>query len=132
VTAVLVEQNEPVEKGTPLFQFDSRPYEYHVRQLEAQLAKAKLHEELRAVHYCTLLQLHVALGGKGVSMQVRRIYIWGLGALLAGCSMASGPLSSPPVPADPGEAANVTVYRDTDPDDAASRMVFTINGEGTY
>jgi len=41
VTAVLVEQNVPVEKGTPLFQFDRRPYEYKVRQLEAQLAKAK-------------------------------------------------------------------------------------------
>ncbi|MCG6867953.1 MAG: biotin/lipoyl-binding protein [Gammaproteobacteria bacterium] len=41
VTAVLVEQNVPVKKGTPLFQFDRRPYEYKVRQLEAQLAKAK-------------------------------------------------------------------------------------------
>jgi multidrug resistance efflux pump len=41
VTAVLVEPNVPVKKGTPLFQFDRRPYEYKVRQLEAQLAKAK-------------------------------------------------------------------------------------------
>jgi multidrug resistance efflux pump len=41
VTAVLVEQNVHVKKGTPLFQFDRRPYEYKVRQLEAQLAKAK-------------------------------------------------------------------------------------------
>jgi multidrug resistance efflux pump len=41
VTAVLVDQNVPVKKGTPLFQFDRRPYEYKVRQLEATLAKAK-------------------------------------------------------------------------------------------
>ena len=41
VTAVLVEPNVPVKKGTPLFQFDRRPYEYKVRQLEAQLAEAK-------------------------------------------------------------------------------------------
>jgi hypothetical protein len=49
-----------------------------------------------------------------------------------GCSMASGPISPPPVPADPGSAANVTVYRDTRPEDDAARMVFTINGDGTY
>jgi multidrug resistance efflux pump len=41
VTAVLVEPNVHVKRGTPLFQFDRRPYEYKVRQLEAQLAKAK-------------------------------------------------------------------------------------------
>ena len=41
VTEVLVQQNVPVKKGQPLFQFDQRPYEYKVRQLEAQLAKAK-------------------------------------------------------------------------------------------
>lgn len=41
VTAVLVEPNVPVKKGQPLFQFDRRPYEYKVRQLEAQLAQAK-------------------------------------------------------------------------------------------
>ena len=37
VTAVLVKANDPVKKGQPLFQFDRRPYEYQVRQLEAQL-----------------------------------------------------------------------------------------------
>src|SRR5271165_5153051 len=37
VTAVLVKPNTPVKKGQPLFQFDRRPYEYQVRQLEAQL-----------------------------------------------------------------------------------------------
>ena len=41
VTDVLVEENMPVKKGQPLFQFDRRPYEYKVRQLEAQLAEAK-------------------------------------------------------------------------------------------
>jgi multidrug resistance efflux pump len=41
VTAVLVEQNVHVKKGTPLFQFDRRFYEYKVQQLQAQLAAAK-------------------------------------------------------------------------------------------
>jgi multidrug resistance efflux pump len=41
VTAVLVQPNVPVKKGQPLFQFDRRNYEAKVRQLEAQLAKAK-------------------------------------------------------------------------------------------
>ncbi|ACV34629.1 secretion protein HlyD family protein [Candidatus Accumulibacter phosphatis] len=39
--AVLAEPNVPVRKGQPLFQFDRRMFEYQVRQLEAQLAKAK-------------------------------------------------------------------------------------------
>jgi multidrug resistance efflux pump len=41
VTAVFVKPNAPVKKGAPLFQFDRRPYEYKVRQIEAQLAQAK-------------------------------------------------------------------------------------------
>jgi len=41
VAAVLVENNMPVKKGQPLFQFDRRPYEYKVRQLEANLAHSK-------------------------------------------------------------------------------------------
>jgi multidrug resistance efflux pump len=40
VTAVLVRPDVPVKKGQPLFQFDRRPYEYQVRQLEAQLDAA--------------------------------------------------------------------------------------------
>jgi len=40
VTAVLVEPNVPVKKGTPLFEFDRRPYEFKVKQLEATLAQA--------------------------------------------------------------------------------------------
>jgi multidrug resistance efflux pump len=41
VTAVLVEPDVPVQKGQPLFQFDRRPYEYKVRQLEADLNAAR-------------------------------------------------------------------------------------------
>jgi multidrug resistance efflux pump len=40
VTAVLVQQDVPVKKGQPLFQFDRRPYEYKVMQLEADLKAA--------------------------------------------------------------------------------------------
>ena len=38
---MLVEENVPVKKGQPLFQFDRRPYEYKVEQIDAQLAEAK-------------------------------------------------------------------------------------------
>jgi hypothetical protein len=65
-------------------------------------------------------------------MQMRMTYIWGLAVVLAGCSMASGPISPPPVPADPADAADVTVYRDTGPEDDASRLVITIDGDGIY
>ena len=41
VTDVLVKPNVHVAKGTPLIQFDRRPYEYKLAQLEAQLAGAK-------------------------------------------------------------------------------------------
>ena len=41
VTAVLVQDNDRVKKGQPLFQFDRRPYEDQVAQMEAQLAAAK-------------------------------------------------------------------------------------------
>ena len=41
VTGVLVKPDMPVKKGQPLFQFDRRPYEYQVRQLEAELASAQ-------------------------------------------------------------------------------------------
>jgi len=41
VTAVLVKPDEPVKKGQPLFQFDRRPYQFKVDQLEASLAAAK-------------------------------------------------------------------------------------------
>jgi multidrug resistance efflux pump len=40
VTSVLVQPDVRVKKGQPLFQFDRRPYEYQVRQLEAQLEAA--------------------------------------------------------------------------------------------
>jgi multidrug resistance efflux pump len=41
VTAVLVEPNVVVKKGTPLFQFDPRSYQYTVSQMRAQLAQAR-------------------------------------------------------------------------------------------
>jgi multidrug resistance efflux pump len=41
VTDVLVEEGAPVKKGDVLFQFDRRPYEYKVKQIEAQLAEAR-------------------------------------------------------------------------------------------
>jgi multidrug resistance efflux pump len=41
VTEVLVDEGAPVKKGQPIFQFDRRPYEYKVTQIEAQLAEAK-------------------------------------------------------------------------------------------
>jgi len=41
VAAVLVEENVLLKKDQPLFQFDRRPYEYKVQQLEAELAEAK-------------------------------------------------------------------------------------------
>ena len=41
VTEVLVEENQHVHKGQPLFRFDRRPYQYKVTQLEAKLAEAK-------------------------------------------------------------------------------------------
>jgi multidrug resistance efflux pump len=41
VTEVLVAPNVPIKKGQPLFQFDRRPYQYKVNQLEASLAKAR-------------------------------------------------------------------------------------------
>lgn len=41
VTAVLVEQDAPVKKGQPLFEFDKRIYQAKVRQLDAQLAAAQ-------------------------------------------------------------------------------------------
>src|SRR5271169_4415343 len=41
VTDVLVEEGAQVKKGQPLFQFDRRPYQYKVKQIQAQLAEAK-------------------------------------------------------------------------------------------
>ena len=41
VTDVLVEEGAPVKKGQSIFQFDRRPYEYKVDQIQAQLAEAK-------------------------------------------------------------------------------------------
>src|SRR6476661_4670215 len=70
VTAVLVEPNAPVKKGQPLIQFDRRPYEDKVKQLEAQLVQArqnvpvlKAQSELEYAKYQK--QLYGALASKG-------------------------------------------------------------------
>jgi multidrug resistance efflux pump len=67
VTSVLVQPDVQVKKGQPLFQFDRRPYEYQVRQLEAQLEAAsamassskykvdQLHAELAAANQEVLM-----------------------------------------------------------------------------
>jgi multidrug resistance efflux pump len=84
VTDVLVQPNVPVKKGQPLFQFDRRPYEYKVSQLEAQLAAAtqnvkvlkadtevatqkiaKLNSELVFAHYQQKLSAGLAAQGAG-------------------------------------------------------------------
>jgi multidrug resistance efflux pump len=41
VTSVLVRPDTPVKKGQPLFQFDQRPYQYKVSQLEAELVASR-------------------------------------------------------------------------------------------
>ena len=41
VTEVLVQDNDRVKKGQPLFQFDRHPYEDQVAQIQAQLAAAR-------------------------------------------------------------------------------------------
>jgi len=56
VTAVLVEPNVPIRKGQPLFQFDRRPYQYKVNQLEAQLAQAKQNVLVLGADYDAALQ----------------------------------------------------------------------------
>jgi multidrug resistance efflux pump len=54
LTDVLVPQNVRVKRGQPLFQFDRRPYEYKVHQLEAEIRAAR--EKVAA------MQFHVAAG----------------------------------------------------------------------
>jgi multidrug resistance efflux pump len=65
VTAVLVEPDVPVKKGQPLFQFDRRPYEYKVRQIEAHLAAAK--QNVR------VLKADMEVAGQKVSQQDARV-----------------------------------------------------------
>lgn len=84
VEAVLVRENVHVKKGTPLFRFDPRTYEYKVRQLQAQVAEAeqnvrvlnadvqvaaanivKLSSELAYAKYQQRLSLDLAKRGAG-------------------------------------------------------------------
>jgi multidrug resistance efflux pump len=67
VTAVLVKPDVPVKKGQPLFQFDRRPYEYQVRQLEAQL-KAALASAESAKYKVEQLKAGLASANQDVRM----------------------------------------------------------------
>jgi multidrug resistance efflux pump len=72
VTAVLVEPDVPVQKGQPLFQFDRRPYEYRVRQLEADLNAARQ----RVASYASKIkrrQAELVAANQDVRMQRRAI-----------------------------------------------------------
>src|SRR5271169_1205119 len=60
VTAVLVKPDIPIKKGQPLFQFDRRPYEYQVRQVESQLEAASA--SITAAQY-KIKQLDAELAG---------------------------------------------------------------------
>lgn len=91
VTSVLVQPNMPVKKGAPLFQFDRRPYEYKVRQLQAQVASAeqdvlvkradvaaaaqkvvKLQAELRYAQYQLALATRLAAQGAGPEEEAQK------------------------------------------------------------
>ncbi len=91
VTEVLVQPNTPVRKGQPLFQFDRRPYQYVVDQLEAQLAGAtqnvkvlqadtdiaaqkivKLKSELAYAQYQEKLSGELAAQGAGPQEEVQK------------------------------------------------------------
>src|SRR5277367_2471393 len=65
VTAVLVAPDCPVKKGQPLFQFDRRPYEPKVRQLEAEIkaadARVSTHTYSVATAEHKITQLRAAL-----------------------------------------------------------------------
>jgi multidrug resistance efflux pump len=74
VTAVLVTPDCPVKKGQPLFQFDRRPYEPKVRQLEAEIRAADArvithtHQIAAAEHKVT--QLRAALVAAGYDVRI--------------------------------------------------------------
>jgi multidrug resistance efflux pump len=65
LTAVLVQPDHPVKKGEPLFQFDRRPYEPRVAQLEADIKAAQAgvltHRNMVTTAEHKLTQLQAAL-----------------------------------------------------------------------
>jgi multidrug resistance efflux pump len=67
VTAVLVQPDMPVKKGQPLFQFDRRPYEYQVNQLQAQL-RASSANVLISKYKIAQLQAELAAAKQDVRM----------------------------------------------------------------
>jgi|HubBroStandDraft_6_1064221.scaffolds.fasta_scaffold10570_5 multidrug resistance efflux pump len=70
VTAVLVKPDVPVKKGDPLFQFDRRPYEYQVRQMEGALAAAQ--DGMAAAEY-KIKQLQAGLVAAKQDVLVRKV-----------------------------------------------------------
>jgi len=72
VTAVLVTPDCPVKKGDPLFQFDRRPYEPKVKQLEAEIRAAEArvlthtHQVAAAKHKITQLEAAFVAAGYDV------------------------------------------------------------------
>ena len=67
VTAVLVQPDVPVKKGQPLFQFDRRPYEYQVNQLQAQLRAASANASISR-YKITQLQAELVAAKQDVRM----------------------------------------------------------------
>jgi multidrug resistance efflux pump len=70
VTAVLVKPDVPVKKGDLLFQFDRRPYEYQVRQMEGALAAAQ--DGMAAAEY-KIKQLQAGLVAAKQDVLVRKV-----------------------------------------------------------
>ena len=58
---VLVDDNVPVKKGQPLFKFDTRPYEFKVKQLEAQLVAAKQNAQVLVANVDVAIQTATGL-----------------------------------------------------------------------
>jgi multidrug resistance efflux pump len=83
VTDVLVAPDCPVKKGDPLFQFDRRPYEPKVRQLEAEIrgAEAKVlthtHQVAAAAHKVTQLQAALVAAGYDVRILAQDVQAGG-------------------------------------------------------
>jgi len=67
LTAVFVQPDVPVKKGQPLFQFDRRPYEYQVNQLQAQLHAAAANVSISR-YKITQLQAELAAAKQDVRM----------------------------------------------------------------
>src|SRR5271154_3391561 len=74
LTAVLTPADSPVKGGQPLFQFDRRPYEPKVRQLEADIRAAEAgvltHTHMVATSKHKVTQLQAALVGATYDVRI--------------------------------------------------------------